>query len=183
MKRVVLLLTAIVITLMLISCSTHVSTKGFENWHSAASSYSITSSLFLENDFLTEYAYQSGNYFYQFDEDFFPNCTDKSFAWFSYDDESIYQNAKQSRFDKRFTESESYDGTEAFGFSFYLYWTAEGSVGFPNWFTAFGFNDQTKTLVFLGFYSNRSQEDQYIRLIGTDFGGFLTHYYGDWYDW
>ena len=35
----------------------------------------------------------------------------------------------------------------------------------------------------LGFYSNRSQEDQYIRLIGTDFGGFLTHYYGDWYDW
>ena len=186
MKRVMLSSIMIIMIVLLFafsSCSTYVSKEGFEHCQPGESPYSLTSELFFDTNFLTEYSYTDGNFFYNFYEPVLLSCTDRSFAWLSYDDEDTYQQAKQSRLDTRWTEKETFDGQEAFGFTFYLYWTYENSTGFPHWFTAFGYDDERQMLVFIGFYCSQEKEEQNVLLAETDFGAFLKHFYGEWFEW
>ena len=163
--------------------------EGLDNWDSNLSSVSITSSLFLEREFLTDYPYKSGNFYFHYYGSLFSYNVDKSFVWLSYDQPEVYLNAKESRFESRRSDILDYslDGTEAFGFTFYLTYDFqdEGKSCFPRWFTAFGFNDETQTLVFIGIYFSYTLEEdkQYVEHFETNFSAFLTHYYGDWFDW
>jgi hypothetical protein len=55
--------------------------------------------------------------------------------------------------------------------------------GFPGYFDAFGFNDETRTLIFLSFKGGGKRENKYVELGNSDFPAFLDHYYGEWFDW
>ena len=74
---------------------------------------------------------------------------------------------------------------QLFGFSFYLFEdfhsSSDEKTHFPEWFTAFGFNDGTQTMVFLGFLCYGEDDQPYCA--NVDFSEFLMHYYGDWFDW
>lgn len=179
--------------LCLSSCSVHETWEGIDNWHPHLSSSSITSEYaFLDRDFLTSYPYKEGNFYFDtFSPSYFRFGTDKSFLWLTYEDLDIYQNAKQSRFDSRErTVVVTFDGTQAFGFTFYLYsdfsnlpGVPDGKTHFPDWFTAFGYNDETQTLIMIGFYCAQPKKEPNIEYATKDFSLFLTHYYGDWFDW
>ena len=69
------------------------------------------------------------------------------------------------------------------GFSRCISATTRTELHFPNWFTAVGYNDISKTLVFIGFYANGKEEAEKFAIAETDFAAFLKHYYGEWYNW
>ena len=80
----------------------------------------------------------------------------------------------------RQTENEQFDGKTAFGYTFYL----NHDYRFPDYFTAFGYKDETRTLVFIGIYvSSRNKEIEYCSYAETDLEAFIQHFYGEWYDW
>lgn len=193
-RKVALILLVVVFLLTFASCSR--SYEGFENWSSGLSSIGLTG--FLPRDFFTEYPYQDGNFYYDdsysgFIPFFSSSWVEKSFIWLVYDDAGIYLNAKQFCLnycnEKKNEPDDSFDGTEVFDFAFYIYSDFSSSVvddgesQFPDNFIAFGLNDETKTLVFVGFNGLGKKEQAYINLVETDFSAFLTHYYGDWFDW
>ena len=101
---------------------------------------------------------------------------DRAFAWLSYDEDE-YERAKQDRIREGMDAIN--EGQSAYGFTFYL----QKNWNFPEYFTAIGHNDERKTLVFIGFCCTDEAEEETIRCAETDFASFLTHYYGDWYDW
>ena len=186
LRRIILVLILCVILISFSSCN--YSQKGFEKWSSTLSSFELTNEYFLEKDFLTNYPYKNGMFYF---EHYYPwllsNLVERSFVWLIYDEATVYQDAKQSRFNTRIDELDSFDGTEAFGFTFHLYCgfasITEKETLFPEWFTAFGFNDAIQTLVFIGFFCDQPQKDPCVELAKTDFSAFLMHYYGDWFDW
>ena len=194
-KAVIVFLILILVLFSLSSCSERIVEQGFDNWYEGLSSIYITSSVLLKPQFLTDYPYIDGDFRYErYHPVFFSNGIEKSFIWLTYDDINVYQNAKQSRLDQEIDVIDnSLNGTEAFGFIFSIMYDfsyendpSERTTKFPNWFTAFGFNDETQTLVFLGFCCSiecQKKEKPYIDLVKTDFSAYLTHYYGDWFDW
>lgn len=157
------------------------SENGLENWNPAVSSVSICR--FFDEHFLKDYPYEDGDFHYSCIQD--SHYTEKAFLWLTYEDEDVYQNAKQSKFETRFAEWPPFDGTEAFGFTFYVTsdFTYKGKTEFPKHFIAFGYHDQSRTLVFLGFYCSGEDEPMFVGLAETDFPAFLLHYYADWFDW
>ncbi|MBR3623879.1 MAG: hypothetical protein IKN43_11115 [Selenomonadaceae bacterium] len=180
------------IVFMFSSCSLSYSCEGFENWFASLATFaSLTNKRFLEKDFLTDYPYKDGSFNYDlYHPSLFSKVVERSFIWLSYDDEETYQHAKQSRFDNRIDTIESFDGTEAFGFSFFMNYYSYDDSEKPNkedlfsiQFTAFGFNDETQTLVFIGFGCDQPQKEPKNELAKTDFPAFLTHYYSEWFDW
>lgn len=193
-NKIVAIFTVFLVVFSLTSCNlNHRSYEGFENWSSGLSSIGLTDSEFFLC-FLTDFPYQDGNFYYDdsysgFIPFFSSSWVEKSFVWLIYDDAEIYLNAKQSRFEKKNALHNSFDGTNAFGFTFNVFcdfhspYVGDGESGFPELFTAFGFNDETNTLVFIGFNGNGKKEQKNIELAKTNFSAFLTHYYGDWFDW
>lgn len=196
-NKIIAVFITLLIVFSLTSCNVnHRSYEGFENWSSGLSSIGLDG--FLVRDFFTEYPYQDGNFYYDdsysgFIPFFSSSWVEKSFIWLVYDDAGIYLNAKQFCFDyhseKKNVLDNSFDGTEAFDFTFYIFsdfhspMIGDGESQFPDNFIAFGLNDETKTLVFVGFNGLGKKEQAYIKLVETDFSSFLTHYYGDWFDW
>lgn len=167
--------------------------EGLDEWSWATSSVGLTDSYFLEESFLTNYPYADGNYYYIYEmHPKWKGESERSFIWLTYEDADVYRDAKQSRFDKRYVLETSFDGTKAYGFTFYLYCDfshpqkdrePERETQFPEYFTAFGYNDETRTLVFLGFDGSGKIEKPYIEYAKTDFPAFLSHFYSDRFDW
>jgi len=187
-RKIAIILLIILFLLALASC--HYSKEGFESWYPRLSFFHLTNEeYFFEKELLTTYQYCNGNFFYDYsDPTLFSRCIERVFAFLTYDDSEIYQSAKQYCFDTRKTDLVSFDGTVAFGFVFNIYYdwsdlNDSNETQFPKWFTAFGFNDGTQTLVLLGFCCDLPQKEPYVELAKTDFSAFLTHYYGDWFDW
>lgn len=194
MRRIIVSFVVVLCLLLLFGCALlssgeyRVSYEGFEKMNPDLSSAGLTDIYLLNKKFLSDYPYLNGNFFYVFykPSKYSMYCGEQSFVWIVYNDDDVYQNAKQSRFDSRSVSLESFDGTKAFGFSFYLYFDwkkEEGKTPFPDWFTAFGYNDELKTLVFLGFDGQTGKDEPFIESASMDFSAFLTHYYGDWFDW
>lgn len=169
--------------------------SGFDKWDPEGSD--ILDEHLVEQSFLTEYPYRDGGFHYYQRKAFLfsfwggipmfgvDTKAERSFVWLTYDDAETYRNAKQSRLDNRYeVRDDSLDGTVAYGFTFYIRcdfnnkW--RGSF-YPNHFTAFGYNDETQTLVFIGLHYFQSSEPS--RYLDKSFGKFLKHFYGKWYDW
>lgn len=158
--------------------------EGLENWYPAISSLSVCH--FFDKPFLTDYPYRDGDFHYSCIEGaHFSFTIDKALLWLTYEDEDVYQNAKQSQFETRFAEWPPFDGTEAFGFTFYVTkdFTYKGKTEFPKHFIAFGYHDESRTLVFLGFYCSGKDETTFVGYAETDFPAFLLHFYSEWFDW
>lgn len=182
---------ALIIPLFLLivfsSCSSYSTiVEGLDDLDPHLSSAQITNHNFLEQEFLTNYPYKSGNFYYCKEQKLFSYDVEKSFVWLSYDQAKVYLDAKESRFNSRRDLLEyTLDGSEVFGFTFYLFEDFHSSNDekshFPEWFTAFGFNDGTQTMVFLGFLCYGEDDQPYCA--NVDFSAFLMHYYGEWFDW
>lgn len=173
--------------------------SGFDEWDPESST--LVNDFFLEKDFLTRYPYQDGDFRRYCKKKFFFSLwggiphfgvgptAERSFVWLTYDDAETYRDAKQSRFGQRQRQEvsdSSLDGTVAFGYTFYInndFFANPLGSQYPYHFTAFGYNDDTQTLVFLGFLGSGKKQTAYVDLAKTDFSAFLSHYYGDWYDW
>ena len=111
---------------------------------------------------------------------------DRSFVWLTYDDPAVYEAAKQSRFDPENYSSTRlklypFEDPDVYGFTFY--YVGENAT-FPANFSVFGYNDEKRTLVFVGATRDRwEKEDPHVVAGLTDFAGFLDWFFGDWFDW
>ena len=169
----------------------HSHIEGLYLWNPSQAENSIEPE--SKREFFAAYPYSDGDYHGDYYE------TRKSgrirdFVWLNYDDPAVYEAAKQSHMEARLSDLSLYGEREAYGFRFYTldrnakkggfadYWRKHAS-GFPEKFDAFGYNDETRTLIFLSFEGGGKREEKYIALGDSDFPAFLDHYYGGWFDW
>lgn len=180
MKKYKLSLILILAFSLLISCNpTHLHYIGLEEYCQNQGAYSenhIASELFLTVDFVNKYAYIDGNFIYDYKGSMYFSELDRAFAWLTYGEDE-YKKAKQDCIHEGMEAVN--EGQSALGFTFYL----RKNWNFPKYFTAVGYNDERKTLIFIGFCCTDEAEEENIQCAETDFGAFLTHYYGNWYDW
>ena len=107
-------------------------------------------------------------------------------CWLTYDDPDVYASAKASRLHYVAAYRNSFHSAEAFGFSFCCHRTPTDAMQHSTKklrHEAFGYNDETRTLVFVGFDAHGDKERAYAALADTDYEAFLSHYYGEWFDW
>ena len=177
--------------LALCACTTHISEEGLDQYDKATSSLGLTRFLFPspkgEPAFFEQYPYADGGYHYDdTEEGLGSNLLERAFAWLCYDDPTVYEQAKLTCMEERSTENAALDGKEAFGFTFYVNeeWDyIREQQRFPYRFTAFGYNDATSTLVFIGFCCGREDEKEQLQTAETDLAGFIQTYFGEWYAW
>ena len=167
------------VLMLLCSCSEHYQETGIDYWRNhgnGMSSYSVTR-FKLDESFLDKYPYMDGDFNYEFEKPGpFSYVLEYALMWLSYD-EDTYEMIKQDNMDAESVVL--HDGQETFGFTFYL----RCDWDFPKRFTAIGYNDEKKTLVFLGFYCSSEYDKEKAMLAETDMEEFLEYYYGKWYSW
>lgn len=193
---IALIALAVLASVVIIGISRNTTRKsGLDEWDHEGSD--ILDEHLTEQEFLSDYPYQDGGFHWYCRKAFLfsfwggipafgvDTKAERSFVWLTYDDAETYRNAKQSRLDNRYeVRDPSLDGTVAYGFTFYINcdfnnkW--RGSF-YPNHFTAFGYNDETQTIVFLGLHYFQSSEPS--TYLNKSFSKFLKHFYGKWYDW
>ena len=138
--------------------------------------------------FLAVHAPSDGDYYYSARSTWFnADGATVLLCWLTYDDPDVYASAKASRLHYVAAYSNSFDGNaEAFGFSFCFSRTPTDAMQHSTkklQHEAFGYNDETRTLVFVGFDAHGDKERAYAALADTDYEAFLSHYYGEWFDW
>ena len=160
------------------------SLNGFDEWDPEQwSRLESPLDALIKKDFLAEYPYADGDYHVDWYESFLGprRSRNRSFVWLTYDDPAVYETAKQSRFDAATSiKLYPFEDPDVYGFTFY--YVGENDP-FPEHVSVFGFNDQTRTLVFVGFWGGGKKETPHIEAGSTDFAGFLDHYFGEWFDW
>ncbi len=190
MKRIFLFALIVLVCLPILnSCHYHISRSGldhFKKYGNADSETDISGGSFLNVEFLDKYPYLDGFYNYDDEGGGWDGTTDRAFSWLTYN-QDIYEQAKQECIETRESENPDLDGKQAFGFTFYLNyeWDADHELmKFPHHFTAFGYNDEKCTLVFIGFYGGQhGAERETVATAKTDLEGFIKNYFGEWYDW
>ena len=164
----------------------HVERRGIENWGDDSSFLGSQYTAEGKDNFLLLYEPDDGDYYYDCRVSvFWINSLKRSLAFLSYDDPDVYAAAKQSRLDYIAGQSKTPAETEAFGFTVCSFddvtSVAEGGKRIA--YTAFAYNDETRTLVFFNFDASGRKEKRYMKLAETDYEAFLSHYYGEWFDW
>lgn len=172
----------------------HYERRGLENWSSRDFfAHEVYAEDEEEETFLSSYPTADADYYHDYYERAFQiNDLTRDLAWLTYEDPDVYAAAKQSRLNyiarKAASESKTPTETEAFGFSFCSFddimkvTKGRGKNKYID-YEAFGYNDETLTLVFLRFDASGSREKKYMKLANTDYEAFLSHYYGKWFDW
>ena len=137
--------------------------------------------------FLAVHAPSDGDYYYSARSTWFnADGATVLLCWLTYDDPDVYAAAKQSRLHYVAAYRNSLHSAEAFGFSFCCHRTPTDAMQHSTkklQHEAFGYNDETRTLVFVGFDGHGDKERAYAALANTDYEAFLSHYYGEWFDW
>ena len=137
--------------------------------------------------FLAVHAPSDGDYYYSARSTWFnADGATVLLCWLTYDDPDVYAAAKQSRLHYVAAYRNSLHSAEAFGFSFCCHRTPTDAMQHSTkklQHEAFGYNDETRTLVFVGFDAHGDKERAYAALANTDYEAFLSHYYGEWFDW
>ncbi len=171
----------------------HVERRGIENWGDGSGFLGSQFTAEGKDNFLLLYEPDDGDYYYDCRVSvFWINSLKRSLAFLTYDDPAVYAAAKQSRLDYAAKKAESgpkpLSETRAFGFAFCSFddimkvTKGRGKNKYID-YEAFGYNDETLTLVFLRFDASGSREKRYMKLANTDYEAFLSHYYGEWFDW
>ena len=137
--------------------------------------------------FLAVHAPSDGDYYYSARSTWFnADGATVLLCWLTYDDPDVYASAKASRLHYVAAYRNSFHSAEAFGFSFCCHRTPTKAMQHSTKklrHEAFGYNDETRTLVFVGFDAHGDKERAYAALANTDYEAFLSHYYGEWFDW
>ena len=137
--------------------------------------------------FLASHAPSDGDYYYSARSTWFnADGATVLLCWLTYDDPDVYASAKASRLHYVAAYRNFLHSAEAFGFSFCCHRTPTDAMQHSTkrlQHEAFGYNDETRTLVFVGFDAHGDKERAYAALANTDYEAFLSHYYGEWFDW
>lgn len=167
----------IIFAIALCSCSSTIELDGLDNFSIYDCKVELTVYLLPSETFLSDYTYSQGDYyFYEY------KMHPKAFIYLQYDLEE-YTQAKAYCF-SRFALVE--DNRHEFGGYCFIenntyHDSKNESSWYPKWFNMFGYNDETQTLFFLGYY-NGSISDEDKALATTDFSGFLIKHFGEYYD-
>ena len=180
MKKVFLM---IMLTALLCSCSYHYTDRGLENFSVNDSSVGLCRGL-LPDDFMDEFSYANGDYFYSANEESAISfCEEKVLIYLQYDN-IVYQNAKKHAMDNlMLSESVAIYN----GYFFYNNDTPASlgndhldSKNYPYEFVRFAYNDNNNTLIFMGFSVTADLQSE-VDEVADDWGAFLEKYYGEWY--
>ena len=137
--------------------------------------------------FLAAHAPSDGDYYYSARSTWFnTDGVAVLLCWLTYDDPDVYAAAKASRLNYVVAHRDAFHSAEAFGFSFCCHRTPTDAMQHSTkklQHEAFGYNDETRTLLFVGFDAHGDKERAYAALADTDYEAFLSHYYGEWFDW
>lgn len=176
--------------LSLCSCQQHYAFEGLDHFIKygyADSEMSIGNHLIVSSDFLKKYPYLKGDYHYDFDEKGWGRKIDvieRAFVWLTFD-QITYEQVKKTCEELRDNENADLDGKKAFEFTFYTIheWDDVHEYSkFPYYFTAYGYNNDNNTFVFIGFYTYKDDSREKLHA-GTDLEGFIQTYFGEWYNW
>lgn len=175
MKKAIIL--AILLSIILSACSSVYEIHGLHNFNINDCNMGLTKNLLPNESFLVDYPYSNGDYhFYE------NKLQPKTLMILQYDSD-IYDGAKE-----HCLRSFVLIGGNCHEFGEYCfvenntYWESNGKDSrYPEWFNMFGYNDETQTLFFLGYYVDRISDEDRI-LATTDFQGFLTKHFGEYYD-
>lgn len=137
-----------------------------------------TPKYFLPSDsFCTDYEYTNTGY--HFVEKFKKEKNSMVILYIEYE-QNVYYEAKTSMFDgiKPYDDNRyEYQGFEFYKNSNYITAYVDGIYGdrFPKAFTMAGYNDEKRTLMFIGYYNSSRTEIE-------DWGAFIESIYGEYYD-
>ena len=132
-------------------------------------------------DFIEQFDYIEAKYAHYCQDAFFKDWRCRSIMPFTYSAE-VYEEAKQYAMDNFVLSKEhcfSYNGYVFVENITHASTTHDGldengeNKEFPRWFNMFAYNDEKKTLVFLGFYYS----DEVTTLTNENIGDFLKEYY------
>ena len=174
------------ICLFLLTACAPIQKEGIDNFDKATCSVGLTANLFPSDDFLNRYPFQDSVYHYYDTEEPIWGYA-KAFASLSYDPE-IYEDAKAyclttfrlsedqifNYGDYYFTEQICYKSKDTSG-----KWILESQ--FPRHFNLFGYNDESRTLFFLGYY-NGDPESKEQTLAQNDLYAFVEEVYSEYYN-
>ena len=157
----------------------HAHIEGLYLWNPSQAENSVEPE--SKREFFAAYPYSDGNY-HGDKYDARKTGRIRHFVWLTYDDPAVYEAAKQSCFDAATsTKLYPFEDPDVYGFRFY--YVGENAT-FPANFSVFGYNDEKRTLVFVGATRDRwEKEDPDVAAGLTDFAGFLDRFFGDWFDW
>ena len=197
MKKIISFILVMVMSLYLTSCYKDIKESSLEDYiacinqnkcgHSSSSIDSPKN--FLPSiSFLEDYEYLEGNYFWREDDPFRVLTTKNlrpeiSFLRLTYD-ESNYTQAKECMF----AEIEPYN-QKFYPYNDYIFYENSNFIAlkngrreFPEWFTMACYNDEIKTLIFIGFEGTMCLKEEYLTDIEANWMSFIDTYYGDIYD-
>ena len=162
---------------LLTSCSRTIEIRGLEKFDKANSTHSLCQNL-LPDDMINKFSYQSGDYFYlEVAPEGFGSIYDKALLYLTYD-KTIYPAAKQYAMEQLDLSEEIVEEYNCFVF----YDNQNPYVDIsPYEFNRFAYNDETNTLLFIGFYASMEFHDE-VDAYANDWGAFLENYYGEFYD-
>lgn len=185
MRRFFLITLTLSIFLFASGCAP-VEKRGLDHFEKHTCSVGLTANLFPSDEFLTDFECEYGDYQY-FDSDDWKWGNVNVSAYLCYSTEN-YENAKDYCLEKlSFCDSHQY---EVQGFQFYEILCHQsmsesgdflGGCRYPRQFNMFAYNDQTCTLLFLGYY-NGEPDNEEKQLAETDFSAFLKAVYYEYYN-
>ena len=161
------------------ACGTHAYHEGLDSYYKEMSSVGLTKYL-IPDGFLDEFEYTDGEFYYKLDEPFpFSHTIESTLMCITYSD-SIYNNVKNYVL----TDFEVNEETDtAIGscesYAFYINKKSNYKTSSQH-FNAFSYNDDTYTLIFIGFDSaDKLYEFENNQI--TDFDDLFKTYF-PWYD-
>ena len=181
-KRFNVLILIVFLLPFLSACST-IDISGLENFRKETCSVELTANLYPSDDFLSRFHYEKGSYRY-IDKDDWQYGDVLAISHLTYTPE-IYKKAKEfSLSNLTFCKEHSY---ECNGYTFTELFchtvTDEHGVrcNYPKHFNMLAYNDESCTLVFLGYYNGDPNAEEKVLAL-SDFGSFLETVYSDYFD-
>jgi len=185
MKKIIIFLLCFA-TVFLCSCGSEYSIDGYENFQTSHSHYELNHYLVPSLDFTELFQYTDIDYYYREEYNSLFDFTERSFLVVKYE-KQIYEQAKEYCFqnmqlsDTNFVEYNEYVFIENTELA-----TKQDRNGtlssFPNWFNMFSYNDNSNSLLFLGFYNSNYTSDD-AQNVRDNWGAFLEKHFSDIYDW
>lgn len=169
----------LLLAIFLCSCAA-IDISGIHNFSTADCSNELTKYLFPDDEFLNTYSYIDGDYQYHAEDDWDGGLA-TAYAALTYSPD-IYNEAKtycKEYFEFCGEHQYTYGGFEFQEHLCHLTRDANDELVtgccFPKNFNIFAYNDQSCTLVFLGYYNPNRAETE---MIETNFDAFLQHTFG-----
>ena len=174
MKKILIFCLAIIVLAMSCSCAP-IEIHGINNFNINDSSTGLNVKLLPNDNFLSDYKYIEGNYYF-FDKEDWVWGFEKTIVYLSYSSEE-YVAAKEyclNNLDLSKTNEYKYAGY------IFIENISMFTDTYPKQFNMFGFNDVECTLMFLGYF-NGNPNDKTIQLAHTDWGTFLEMNFSEYY--